>query len=188
MTIYGRIILACWIVFVIYWALAAIGAKRSVGPRPWQQCTGLRIAIVVLVVLVLRVPVLRYAVRDAQHLAVGPAGPISVVLCIAGIGFAIWARAHLGRNWGMPMSRKEDPDLVTSGPYAFVRHPIYSGLLLAMLGSALGESVVWAVPFLVSIPYFIVSARREEIIMREQFPVQYAAYMRRTWMLVPFVY
>lgn len=185
MTIYGRIILACWIVFVIYWALAAIGAKRSVGPRPWQQCTGLRIAIVVLVVLVLRVPVLRYAVRDAQHLAVGPAGPISVVLCIAGIGFAIWARAHLGRNWGMPMSRKENPELVTTGPYAVVRHPIYTGIILAALGSTIGVTLIWALPLIFVGIYFVFSARREEQLMLEQFPGQYPAYQQRTWMLLP---
>jgi protein-S-isoprenylcysteine O-methyltransferase Ste14 len=187
MTIYGRLILACWIVFLLYWALSAIGTKRTVGPRPWRQCAGLRVAIAVSIVLVLRIPILRYLVRDTQHFAAG-AGPISAALCIAGIGFAIWARAHLGRNWGMPMSRKEDPELVTTGPYAFVRHPIYTGLLVAMLGSALGESVVWLVPFLACIPYFIISARAEENIMREEFPAQYAAYMRRTWTLLPFVY
>jgi protein-S-isoprenylcysteine O-methyltransferase Ste14 len=186
MTIYGRIIFACWLIFLLYWCLSAIGTKRTVGPRPWRQSAGLGVVIVVLVVLALRIPTLRYALRDAQHFATG-AGPVSAVLCAAGVGFAIWARAHLGRNWGMPMSRKEDPELVTTGPYAFVRHPIYSGLLLAMLGSTLGKSVVWLVPFLVCIPYFILSARGEERIMREQFPAQYAAYMRRTWMLVPYV-
>jgi len=62
-------------------------------------------------------------------------GGVGVALCALGIGLAIWARTYLGRNWGMPMSRKENPELVTSGPYAYVRHPIYTGLLIAMLGS-----------------------------------------------------
>ena len=48
-----------------------------------------------------------------------------------GLGFAIWARVHIGRNWGTPMTQRDDPELVTSGPYRFVRHPIYSGILVA---------------------------------------------------------
>ncbi len=187
MTIYGRIILACWIVLLLYWCLSAIGTKRTVGPRPWRQSAGWRIGIVVLAVLVLRIPILRNVLGHTQHFAAG-AGAVSAVICIAGIALAIWARAHLGRNWGMPMSRKQDPDLVTTGPYAFVRHPIYTGVLLAMLGSAFGEGIVWLAPFAVCIPYFIISARGEEKIMLEQFPTQYTAYRRRTWMLLPFVY
>jgi protein-S-isoprenylcysteine O-methyltransferase Ste14 len=77
---------------------------------------------------------------------------------------------------------------VTGGPYAFVRHPIYSGISLAMLGSAIGESVVWTLPLILSVPYFIHCARQEEELMRAQFPDQYPDYMRRTNMIVPFVF
>ena len=55
------------------------------------------------------------------------------MLVALGLGLAIWARAHIGRNWGLPMSRKAYPELVTSGPYAVIRHPIYVGILLAAL-------------------------------------------------------
>jgi len=109
------------------------------------------------------------------------------VICGLGIGLAVVARAYLGRNWGMPMSRKENPELVTSGPYAFVRHPIYGGLLLAMLGSVLGQSVLWLLPLIVYGPYFIFSARREESLLTGQFAERYRLYMSRTKMLVPFV-
>jgi len=68
-----------------------------------------------------------------------------------------------------------------------VRHPIYSGIILAMLGSAIGESVIWALPLVLFAPYFLYSARREEELMREQFPAQYPDYMRRTKMIVPLV-
>jgi Phospholipid methyltransferase len=61
-----------------------------------------------------------------------------VVLCVLGFGLGLCAPWYLGRNWGMPMSCKEQPELVTSGPYAFIRHPIYTGPILAMLGSAIG--------------------------------------------------
>jgi protein-S-isoprenylcysteine O-methyltransferase Ste14 len=97
------------------------------------------------------------------------------------------ARIHLGRNWGMPASRKENPELITSGPYAYLRHPIYAGIILAMLGTTIGASVFWAIPFLLFSVYFVYAARREENIMITQFPEQYPAYMRRTRMLLPFV-
>jgi protein-S-isoprenylcysteine O-methyltransferase Ste14 len=85
----------------------------------------------------------------------------------------------------MPMSRKEQPELVTSGPYATIRHPIYTGLILAMLGSAIGVNIFWAVMLVPVGVYFIYSARREEAIILQLFPEQYAAYMGRTGMLVP---
>jgi protein-S-isoprenylcysteine O-methyltransferase Ste14 len=85
------------------------------------------------------------------------------------------------------MSRKEDPELVTGGPYAYVRHPIYTSILTALLGSVIGYGVIWLPPLLISLAYFIYSARREEALMCEQFPTQYPAYMQRTKMLLPFV-
>jgi protein-S-isoprenylcysteine O-methyltransferase Ste14 len=189
MTISNRLILAFWLVFIAYWALSAVRAKRSVGARIWWRESGLRLSIVVLILLVLHVPALSHAIRNAQAHAAGGmlTGLIGVAVCGLGLGLAVWARVHLGRNWGMPMSRKEDPELVTSGPYASVRHPIYTGMLLAMLGSTIGESVFWALPLILFGVYFIYSAEREEKLLIEQFPQQYPAYITRTKMLLPFV-
>jgi protein-S-isoprenylcysteine O-methyltransferase Ste14 len=85
----------------------------------------------------------------------------------------------------MPVSRKEQPELVTIGPYAHLRHPIYTGLILAMLGSAIGVNVFWTVMLVPVGAYFIYSARREETVMLQLFPEQYAAYMARTGMFAP---
>jgi len=115
-------------------------------------------------------------------------GVMGVILCAAGIAFAIWARRHIGRNWGMPMSLQEDHELVTTGPYARVRHPIYSGMLLAMVGSMLAEGAGWLPPFLIFFVYFIYSAKTEEKLMVQQFPNEYPAYKERTKMLIPFVW
>jgi protein-S-isoprenylcysteine O-methyltransferase Ste14 len=82
---------------------------------------------------------------------------------------------------------EETAELVTTGPYAYVRHPIYSGMLLAMLGSAIGQSVLWLLPLSMYGPQFIFSARREERLLLEQFPERYGAYMKHTKMLLPFV-
>jgi protein-S-isoprenylcysteine O-methyltransferase Ste14 len=76
-------------------------------------------------------------------------------------------------------------ELVTAGPYAFIRHPIYTGLMLAMLGSTLAEAPFWLAPLIVFGIYFVYSARREERFMLERFPQRYAAYM--TKMFLPLV-
>jgi protein-S-isoprenylcysteine O-methyltransferase Ste14 len=187
MNIYQQLISALWIVFIAYWALAAIGAKRSIGARGWRRGIGLRLAVIVVIALILRHPAVRSALRNARTDVFGSAfmGMIGLVLCALGIALAIWARAYLGRNWGMPMSRKEHPELVTNGPYAFVRHPIYTGILLALLGTTIGVSVFWAVPLVLAAGYFIYSARQEEEALLTQFPEQYPAYMKRSNMLLP---
>ena len=84
------------------------------------------------------------------------------MLFVAGLALAVWARIYLGRNWGMPMSERAEPELVTSGPYRFVRHPIYSGILLAVLGSALCTTLFWLAALVLLGAYFIYSARVEE--------------------------
>jgi protein-S-isoprenylcysteine O-methyltransferase Ste14 len=189
MTIFNWLITALWIVLIAYWATTAIGVKRTIGaPGRWRE-VGLRLGVAVLVVLALRNPDVRRALHGAHAYAADsvPLGILGVGLCALGIGLAIWARVCLGRNWGMPMSRKENPELVTIGPYAFARHPIYAGIFLAMFGSMIGVTLFWAVPLVLFGIYFVYSATREEKVMLEQFPQQYAAYRRRTKMLVPFV-
>jgi protein-S-isoprenylcysteine O-methyltransferase Ste14 len=189
MTIYNWLIVALWLVFITYWAISAISAKRSIGARAWWEEGGLRLSAVLLVLAAPHFAVLNHARQNVQaHVASSMiVGIIGVALCGLGIGLAILARGYLGRNWGMPMSRKENPELVTNGPYAFVRHPIYTGILLAMLGSAIDEIAFWVVPLMVFGAYFIYSARREEKLMIEQFPELYVAFTKRTRMFLPFV-
>jgi protein-S-isoprenylcysteine O-methyltransferase Ste14 len=187
---YRSIIAGLWLVFVAYWAVAAVGAKRNASRFPWRGGIGLRLVAILLIASVMRSPSLREFLAQTQRTASrsDTLGWIGVVLCGLGFGLAISARWHLGRNWGMPMSRKEQPELVTSGPYAYIRHPIYTGLILAMLGSAIGVNIFWLVLLIPVGAYYIYSARREEAIMLEQFPDQYAAYVARTGMFVPHLF
>ncbi len=191
MAIYHWLIAALWLAFVAYWAISAGYVRRNIsGPWVWWREAGLRLGILIPVLLVLRNSVVRDALHSLRFYLVSSSmllGFVGAVLCALGVGLAIWARVYLGRNWGMPMSRKENPELVTTGPYAFVRHPIYAGMLLAMLGSTIGQSFFWALPLVLCGAYFIYSAWREEKLMIEQFPEQYPAYMQRTKMLLPFV-
>jgi protein-S-isoprenylcysteine O-methyltransferase Ste14 len=189
MTIYRWLIVGLWLGTMTYWAVSAFGAKRNAGARAVGKEIGLRLFVVALVLIVLAIPPVRHAFRELQadQTRNTPLGIVGVILCSAGIAIMIAARIHLGRNWGMPVSVKENPELITSGPYAYVRHPIYAGIMLAMLGTAIGAAVFWVVPFLLFSGYFVHAAWREENIMMTQFPERYMAYRRRTWMLVPFV-
>lgn len=176
--------------FVAYWAFAGAKAKRSmsVSKLRWRWEIGLRLAVILLVAALLQSRSLRQIIAEAQRsVSSSPApGWTGVALCLFGFGLAISARRHLGRNWDLPMSRKEESELVTSGPYAFIRHPIYTGLILAMLGSAVGLHIYWALLLAFAAPYFVYSARREEAVMFRLFRDRYAVYVARTGMFAPF--
>ncbi len=171
-----------WGAFWLYWLVAAFSMKR--GSRTWGREIRIRIVLVALIVALARLGVFRghHGVHtDPWRAAIG------LMLWAAGLLFAIWARVHIGRNWGTPMTQKAEPELVTSGPYRFVRHPIYSGILLAMFGTAVGLSWWWLVIAALPSIYFVYAATVEERFLAEQFPDAYPAYRRSTKMLVPYV-
>jgi protein-S-isoprenylcysteine O-methyltransferase Ste14 len=110
-----------------------------------------------------------------------------MIVLLLGLAFAVWARIHLGRNWGMPMTQKDQPELVTSGPYHLVRHPIYSGVLLGLLGTALATSLYFLIALGIVGAYFLYSASVEERLLAKTFPTAYPSYRAHTKMLIPFV-
>jgi protein-S-isoprenylcysteine O-methyltransferase Ste14 len=171
-----------WAAFWLYWIVAAFSMKR--GRVPWSRALGIRAILVVAVIVLLRLGVFRRHGGNADPWRAA----IGLVLFALGLGFAIWARRHIGRNWGTPMTQKDEPELVTSGPYRLVRHPIYSGILVAGLGTAVAMNWLWLIPVGLAGAYFIYSATVEERYMTEQFPDTYPAYKRSTRLLVPFVF
>jgi protein-S-isoprenylcysteine O-methyltransferase Ste14 len=114
---------------------------------------------------------------------------IGALLTAAGLLFTVWARLHLGRNWSGIITIKKEHELVTSGPYALVRHPIYTGLLLAFLGSALAVGD-WrgVLAFALAAGALWRKLRIEERWMRQQFGDAYQAYSQRVAALVPFIF
>jgi protein-S-isoprenylcysteine O-methyltransferase Ste14 len=171
-----------WAVFWTYWLVAAFSMKR--GRPAWSRELRIRVVIVVLAILLLRLGAFR---GHGLNSATWRAG-LGLVFFAVGLGFAIWARAHIGRNWGTPMSQKDDPELVTSGPYRLVRHPIYSGVLVAGVGTAVALSWTWLIAVALAGVYFVYAAIVEEHNLTEQFPDVYRAYKRATKMLVPFIF
>jgi protein-S-isoprenylcysteine O-methyltransferase Ste14 len=171
-----------WAAFWIYWLAAAFSMKR--GRVPWSRELGIRVVIVIIVILLIRSGVFRSHGLNTDQWRAG----LGIVLFALGLGFAIWARVHIGRNWGTPMTQKDDPELVTTGPYRLVRHPIYSGILVAGVGTAVALSWQWLIAVVLAGVYFVYSATVEERYLTERFPQTYPAYKHSTKMLVPFVF
>jgi protein-S-isoprenylcysteine O-methyltransferase Ste14 len=189
MTIYNWLIVACWGVFIVYWAISAFSTKRNARGHSFIRGFLFRAALAILVVVVLRAPIAGWF---GEALAAGAASPwvgVIAVLCAAlGIAYAVWARSYLGANWGMPMSVKENPDLITTGPYAYSRHPIYTGVILAIFGSTLIGGLWWLTVFIVVCIYFVYAAYQEERILMKEFPEAYPRYKAHTKMLIPFIF
>ena len=172
-----------WAVFWVAWLLAGVTKKK--GRHQWSRELRIRVVLIALLLLLARFGVLSGQHRSTDDPWREAAG---LVLFALGLAFAIWARVHIGRNWGQPMTQKDEPELVTSGPYRFVRHPIYSGILVAGVGTAVALSWFWLVPVAVGGCYFIYAATVEERYMTKEFPDAYPLYKRSTKMLVPFVF
>jgi protein-S-isoprenylcysteine O-methyltransferase Ste14 len=171
-----------WGVFWLYWLLAAFSMKR--GRVPWSRELRIRAVIIVVVILLVRLG----AFRGHGGLNTDPSrAGLGLALFALGLAFAIWARVHIGRNWGTPMTQKNEPELVTSGPYHLVRHPIYAGILVAGVGTAVALSWFWLIAFGLAGIYFIYAATVEERYLATQFPDSYPTYKRSTKMLLPFV-
>jgi protein-S-isoprenylcysteine O-methyltransferase Ste14 len=184
-----------WAIFWLYWLIPAARSKQiiSTKTRRYVGHVGLVwIACAIFTVIILQVPgVLNlFASYGFSNPALSNSvlGYIGILICIAGMVFAIRARSYLGRNWNPPMTLPENPKIITSGPYALVRHPIYSGALLAIFGTALFLGGLWF--FVVLFFLFcviVVSAKREEQLLTKQFPDEYPEYKKRTKALIPFI-
>ena len=171
-----------WAAFWIYWLVAAFSMKR--GRLAWSRELRIRAVILVLAIILVRAGAFRGHGLNSDPWRAS----LGLVLFAIGLGFAIWARVHIKRNWGTPMSQKDEPELVTSGPYGLVRHPIYSGILLAALGTAVALGWGWLIAVALSGVYFVYSATVEERYLVSLFPDAYPLYRRSTKMFVPFVF
>jgi protein-S-isoprenylcysteine O-methyltransferase Ste14 len=177
-----------WLTFIIYWQIAAPGAKAT----QRLESAASRIARSVLFFAAMALFLLPHIPVPWLYWHFLPAGLPAfysgAVITVAGLLFSVWARRHIGANWSRSVTIKENHELITSGPYALVRHPIYTGLLTALLGSAIAltqfRGLIAFALFFISLWYKL---RLEEKWMRAQFGETYISYSRRVAALVPFL-
>ena len=172
-------IVVVWVCFWVYWLWQATRANAS---RPGGRAIRVRLAIWICIWVVFRV----FHPHGLEIHSIVIAA-IGTAIFLSGLGLAVWARVHLGRNWGMPMTQRQEPELVTSGPYRLIRHPIYTGLILGVAGTALAFNLIGLLLALLVAVLCYFGARVEEGNMTAAFPTTYPAYRTRTKMLIPFV-
>ncbi|MDQ1401194.1 MAG: hypothetical protein QOK20_3126, partial [Acidimicrobiaceae bacterium] len=161
------VFVVAWGAFWLYWFVAAFSTKR--GRVPWSRELRIRAVIAVIVILLVRFGAFRGNGLNTDPWRAG----LGLVLFALGLAFAVWARVQIGRNWGAPMTQKDEPELVTGGPYHLVRHPIYAGILVAGVGTAVALSWQWLIAVALAGFYFLYSATIEERYLAEQFPDTY---------------
>jgi protein-S-isoprenylcysteine O-methyltransferase Ste14 len=176
----------CWLVFFLYWAISALSSKAAKktesGAERLQRMVPLAVAYVLLFYQRATFGWLdKRFVPDSSAAAV-----LGVSLTAAGVAFAIWARWHLGANWSAIVSIREQHELIRSGPYRRVRHPIYTGMLLAMAGTALvlGE-MRGLLAFAITLFAFYWKARKEEAWLTREFGERFNAHVKQTGMFLP---
>jgi protein-S-isoprenylcysteine O-methyltransferase Ste14 len=186
--LYPYLIPALWAAWLAGWWLAAGSVKKTLR----RESLGSRLTytlplwVAVWLFVSRRIP---WAALNARFVP-SAAWPYAVgaVLVVLGLGFATWARVYLGRNWSADVTLKQEHELVRSGPYRWVRNPIYTGILIALAGSALARGQ-WSGVLAVVIAFgsFWYKARLEERVMHDAFGAEYDAYRREVKSLIPFV-
>lgn len=179
---------AMWIGWILYWWIAARGVK-AVQRRESALSRAAHIVPLALAAWLLgarHVPIALLNQPTAPHsLALYAAG---VVVTALGLAFSVWARVHIAGNWSATVTIKKDHALVRDGPYRYVRHPIYTGILLAFVGSAMARNE-WRGVLAVLIAFAALwrKLRLEERWLAEAFGDEYRRYRAQVRALIPFV-
>jgi protein-S-isoprenylcysteine O-methyltransferase Ste14 len=177
-----------WLAYMAYWSAMSRDVKANErtesGPSRFVRLVMLIVAVALLVL-----PSVPIALLNERFLP--PAEWCfwcGAVITVVGLLFSVWGRRFLGSNWSQEVTLKENHELITSGPYALVRHPIYTGLLLGILGCAVarGEWRGLLALLLVFAPLWH-KLRLEEEWMRARFGLSYEAYSRRVSALIPYI-
>jgi protein-S-isoprenylcysteine O-methyltransferase Ste14 len=179
-------ILLAWLALFLVWLAGLASTKRTVRAQP----AGSRLFYLVLLLFgfaLLNERWIRFGWLEGRVVPRLHWIPIAALaLTVAGCAFAIWARLMLGRNWSGRATVKEGHELITSGPYALARHPIYTGILCAVAGTALAVGQ-WrgVVAFFVILFALLIKMSQEERLMMQTFPDSYPLYRQRVKALIP---
>lgn len=179
--------LLLWIAFFVYWAIESRNSAQTQRSESWGSTyVHQGLLAVALFLLFLQVPGLTgWFIPQRFHAAVAIGAVVQALFLL----LAAWARRHLGRNWAAEVRIGVDHELVRTGPYRWIRHPIYTAMLGMFLGTAIASSQYHALlgVALLFVAY-IRKTRLEEEILSRTFPTDYEAYRRSTWRLVPPVF
>ncbi|MGB7767712.1 MAG: isoprenylcysteine carboxylmethyltransferase family protein [Verrucomicrobiia bacterium] len=186
-TISGPVIVGCWVIFIAYWLISAFGQKATAEQKSFLSSLPYRLPLT-LGGLLLWYPRFPYPLNLALTPHTDPARVMGAVVCVFGLLVTLWSRWTLGGNWSSEVAFKQGHKLVKTGPYRFARHPIYTGLLLMCLGTAVvvGQFHSW-LGFLLLCVGFWIKLKQEEALMLQHFPDEYPAYQKLVKALVPFV-
>jgi protein-S-isoprenylcysteine O-methyltransferase Ste14 len=176
----------CWIAWLVYWLAMAFRTKRTVERGDFF---GFRLVAAVLIVGLLAAGRLLHVSSQSQLWETTLAlGVVTDIIVVAGAAFTVWARITLGRNWSAEVTFKQDHELIESGPYALARHPIYTGLIVMALGTAINYGRALGFALLIALCGGLWwKARQEERVMSRHFPDAYAEYKTRVHAIIPFV-
>jgi protein-S-isoprenylcysteine O-methyltransferase Ste14 len=186
--LYAFLLPALWVADCIYWWAMGRRVKAAERIEPANPRL-LRLVLMVTAIALLVLPAFPIPILNARFLPPG-SWPfwLGAALTADGLLFAVWVRRHLGTNWSRAVTIKQGHELITTGAYAVVRHPIYTGLLLALLGSAIARAE-WR-GLLAVLLAFITLYRKlklEESWLHSQFGASYDAYSRRVAALIPYL-
>jgi len=186
----GGIVLLLWIGWLVYWLISAANVKTAMRHESkWSRASYIIPIVIASILLSLpRIPNGGFLFSRFLPAGIDAYWP-GVVLIVAGLAFAVWARRRLGRNWSGTVQVKQDHQLIRDGPYRFVRHPIYTGILMAFLGSAIVVGHWWGLlAVLIAFGSFWRKLTVEERFMRETFGSMYEEYRARTAALIPYLF
>jgi protein-S-isoprenylcysteine O-methyltransferase Ste14 len=184
--VYSLIVLGCWVIFLGYWLATAFTNKKTAERRSFLSSLSYRLPIVVGVIVIVAMgrhyPM--YVKLTPDTIYTRWAGAF---VCVAGLVFSIWSRHVLGRNWSSNITFKEGHQLIRTGPYRFVRHPIYTGILVMSSGPAIqyGRVFSWFALLVIGVGLWI-KLKQEESVMLKHFP-EYSEYRKQVSALVPFI-
>jgi len=181
-TLTGQFIFLCWAIFIIYWIVAAFGVKRTV-----ERQAGWWRILVLLIAMAIAFFMINHDVTLWPYTLM--IGIFADIVTLIGLIIMLWARTVLGGNWSTSTVLKWNHELIQRGPYRYVRHPIYSGLLLMVLGAAIfyGRAIFF-VALAISFITAWLRAREEEMLLNRHFPEEYPDYKARVKAFIPFVF
>ncbi len=181
-----------WGIFWIYWMLAAIKTRSKVKKESSGQKSIVRGLHLLLVIISYFLTFVEFKGVFLWKTILHPyeyAGYIGIIILVLSLLFAIWARVVLGRNWSGAIQKVEGQRLVRSGPYKYIRNPIYTGVVCGFLGNLIAiGNLASLIGFCIMLVIYIIKIKREQAFLVEEFGEEYKKYIKESWALIPYIF